>query len=166
MDRHQEAKRELLARVRDATGIEMRVDVPLIGFARRMSGYKRPDLLFADIERLVAIAREQPFQVALSGMAHPNDEAGKRLIEQINQHVRQLAQVVPMAFLPNYDMTVAASLVAGADIWLNTPLPPLEASGTSGMKAALNSVLNISVLDGWWVEAHPGRVVAPAWWRS
>jgi starch phosphorylase len=150
---HQEAKGELLQRVSQATGVEMRPDVPLIGFARRMTGYKRPDLLFADTKRLAAIASKRPFQVVLAGVAHPKDESGKRLIEQINRHIRQLANVVPMAFLPNYDMSVAASLVAGADIWLNTPLPPLEASGTSGMKAAINGVLNFSALDGWWVEA-------------
>jgi len=89
-----------------------------------------------------------------AGLAHPRDEQGIALIHDVNQHIRQLSNIVPMAFLPNYDMRIAASLVAGADVWLNTPLPPLEASGTSGMKAALNGVLNLSVLDGWWVVAH------------
>lgn len=150
---HQDAKRSLISRVKATGGVQMRLDVPLIGFARRMTGYKRPDLLFTDVERLATIARDRPFQVVLAGIAHPNDGHGRTLIERIHQHIGHLAKLIPMAFLPNYDMTVAASLVAGADIWLNTPLPPLEASGTSGMKAALNGVLNMSVLDGWWAEA-------------
>jgi starch phosphorylase len=149
---HRESKSDLIARVRTACGIEMNPDVPIIGFARRMTGYKRPELLFSDIDRLVALAQDRPFQVVLAGKAHPGDQDGKLLIEQINRHIRNLANQIRMAFVPNYDLTIAASLVAGADIWLNTPLPPLEASGTSGMKAALNGVLNLSVLDGWWAE--------------
>jgi starch phosphorylase len=151
---HQEAKRELLASVKESSKIDLRLDVPLIGFARRMTEYKRPDLLFSNPERLIAIARRHPFQLMLAGMAHPCDERGKQLIEAINQNIRQLSKDIPIVFMANYDMQIAAKLVAGADIWLNTPLPPLEASGTSGMKAALNGVLNLSVLDGWWVEAH------------
>jgi glycogen phosphorylase len=150
---HQQAKRDLLALIKARSGLDMRPEVPLIGFARRMTGYKRPDLLFTDIERLTALARQHPFQLVFAGKAHPRDEPGKRLIEHLNQHIRQLSNVIPMAFLPDYDMAIAAALVAGADIWLNTPLPPLEASGTSGMKAAFNGLLNLSVLDGWWVEA-------------
>jgi starch phosphorylase len=150
---HQEAKRDLIALVKSRCGIEMSTKTPLIGFARRMTGYKRPDLLFADIDRLTALAREHPFQVVFAGKAHPHDGQGKSLIEQLNRHIRQLSNIILMAVIPNYDMAIAATLVAGADIWLNTPLPPLEASGTSGMKAALNGVLNVSVLDGWWVEA-------------
>ncbi len=151
---HQEAKRELLGLIKKQSGVDMLIDVPIIGFARRMTEYKRPDLLFTDISRLSAIARERPFQVVFAGMAHPRDEQGKRLIALLHEHIRQLSNAIPMAFLPNYDMGIAAMLVAGTDIWLNTPLPPLEASGTSGMKAALNGVLNMSVLDGWWVEAN------------
>jgi glycogen phosphorylase len=151
---HQDAKRDLLALIKEKTGLEMRIDVPLIGFARRMTEYKRPDLLFSDTDRLASLARERPFQVVFAGLAHPRDEMGQRLIVALHQHIRQLANAIPMVFLPNYDMAIAARLVAGADIWLNTPLPPLEASGTSGMKAALNGVLNLSVLDGWWVEGH------------
>jgi glycogen phosphorylase len=151
---HGQAKRDLLDRVNGQSAVQLRADVPLVGFARRMTEYKRPALLFTDVERLAEIARAQPFQVVFAGMAHPHDEHGKELIAQINGHIRQLSNSIPMVFLPNYDMRIAASLVAGADIWLNTPVPPLEASGTSGMKAALNGVLNMSVLDGWWVEAH------------
>lgn len=150
---HQEAKRDLLYLVKKVSGVEMNADVPLFGFARRMTGYKRPDLLFTDMERLVAIARKQPFQLVFAGKAHPRDEQGKNLIAELNGYARQLANSIPMVFLPNYDIRMAAVLVAGADVWLNTPLPPMEASGTSGMKAAFNGVLNLSVLDGWWVEA-------------
>jgi starch phosphorylase len=151
---HEAAKRDLLARVEELSGVELHSDMPIIGFARRMTEYKRPGLLFSDAERLTEIARRHPFQVVFAGIAHPRDEQGKSLIEIINRRMRQLSNAIPMVFLQNYDMRIAASLVAGADIWLNTPLPPLEASGTSGMKAALNGVLNLSVLDGWWVEGH------------
>jgi starch phosphorylase len=150
---HQTAKGELIAEIKQRTGVAMRPDVPLIAFARRMTGYKRADLLFTDIDRLRAIARAQPFQLVMAGKAHPRDERGKAIIQAIHRHMRQLTGEIPMAFLPNYDMTLAKHLVAGADIWLNTPVPPQEASGTSGMKAALNGVLNLSVLDGWWLEA-------------
>jgi starch phosphorylase len=150
---HERAKAGLLRLVRETTGVEMRPEVPLIGLARRMTGYKRPELLFTDIGRLERIARAHPFQVVLAGKAHPRDGVGKDLIERLHRTARDLAGIVPVAFLPNYDMAVARAMVAGADVWLNTPLPPLEASGTSGMKAAVNGGLNLSVLDGWWVEA-------------
>lgn len=150
---HQVAKAELVGEVKKQTGTELRLDVPLIGFARRMTSYKRPNLLFTDLARLRHIAREQPFQVVLAGLAHPLDDPGKQIIEELHRHIRDLQDAIPIAFLPGYDMNLARTLVSGADIWLNTPLPPLEASGTSGMKAALNGVLNLSVLDGWWVEA-------------
>jgi starch phosphorylase len=117
--------------------------------------------LFSDLERLVAIARQKPFQVILAGKAHPRDADGKQLIQQIEGHARNLANQIRVAFIPGYDLNVAANLVAGADIWLNTPTPPLEASGTSGMKAALNGVLNLSVLDGWW---HEGCVDGVTGW--
>ncbi len=150
---HQDAKRNLIEQIDGASTFTLRPELPLIGFARRMTQYKRPGLLFNDMGRLAAIARKRPFQVVFAGIAHPSDMQGQGLIEEINQHIRQIADTVPIVFLPNYDIKVAASLVAGVDIWLNTPLPPMEASGTSGMKAALNGVLNLSVLDGWWVEA-------------
>jgi starch phosphorylase len=151
---HEEAKRDLIARVNELTSTELRPDLPVIGFARRMTPYKRAGLLFEDIERLAEIARRRPFQAVFAGLAHPRDEGGRALIAQIHHHIRQLSNVAPMVYLANYDMRIAASLVSGADVWLNTPLPPLEASGTSGMKAALNGVLNFSVLDGWWLEGH------------
>jgi len=151
---HEDAKRDLVVKVQEQSGVELRADVPIIGFARRMTEYKRPDLLFTDPDRLVAIARARPFQVVFAGLAHPRDTRGQQLIAELNRTIRLLSHEVRMAFLPNYDMSIAASLVAGTDVWLNTPLPPLEASGTSGMKAALNGGLNLSVLDGWWAEAH------------
>ena len=149
---HLDAKRGLIRIVRDVCGVELAEDVAIVGFARRMTAYKRPDLLFSDLARLRAIASRNPFQVVLAGKAHPQDEAGKRLIEVLHAVTRELAGAIPIAFVPNYDMNVALHLVSGADVWLNTPLPPLEASGTSGMKAALNGVPNLSVLDGWWLE--------------
>lgn len=150
---HLQAKSDLLGVVKTLTGVDMRPDIPLIGFARRMTGYKRPELLFADLDRLAHIAGRHPFQIVLAGKAHPKDGSGKDLIELLHRHARALSGTIPVAFLPNYDMALARVMVAGADLWLNTPLPPLEASGTSGMKAAVNGVLNLSVLDGWWIEA-------------
>lgn len=150
---HATAKAELLAEIARATGVAMKPELPLLGFARRMTGYKRPDLLFADVERLRAINRAFPFQLVMAGKAHPRDERGKELIRAIHARMCELAGEIPMAFLPNHDMALAHTLVSGIDIWLNTPLPPFEASGTSGMKAALNGALNLSVLDGWWLEA-------------
>ena len=149
---HTRAKTDLCNFVRDHTGVEMKPDVPIIGFARRMTGYKRPDLLFGDLERLARIAEKHPFQLVFSGKAHPADAAGKESLYMIHQAMRDLRGRLPIAFLQNYDMSVAQVLVGGADVWLNNPLPPLEASGTSGMKAAVNGGLNLSVLDGWWVE--------------
>jgi starch phosphorylase len=148
---HQEAKEELIAEIGRLTGVEMRPDVLLIGLARRMTGYKRPDLLFSDLERLLAINARRPFQIVMAGKAHPRDLEGKKLIQMIHACMHKVKPIAA-AFLPNYHMGLAAKLVAGSDVWLNSPLPPYEASGTSGMKAAFNGVLNLSVLDGWWVE--------------
>ena len=150
---HAETKRNLLNVVLDRTGVAMDPDVPVIGFARRMTAYKRANLLFSDPERLRSIARQRPFQVVLSGKAHPHDDDGKRIIAFLHRCMGDLKNEVKIAFLPNYDMEIARILIAGSDVWLNTPMPPLEASGTSGMKAAMNGVLNLSTLDGWWVEA-------------
>jgi glycogen phosphorylase len=149
----QEAKRDLIELVRQRTGVQMSPDVPTIGFARRMTSYKRPELLFSDIDRLLRIAEKHPFQVVLSGKAHWRDEQGKGHIQAISNRISELRDRIKMTFLPGYDMGVAKTIVAGVDIWLNNPVPPMEASGTSGMKAALNGGLNLSVLDGWWVEA-------------
>ncbi len=149
---HVQAKQHLIEKVQALTGVSLQPEVPIFGFARRMTAYKRPDLLFSDLERLRAIARKFPFQIVLAGKAHPHDEGGKHLIEQLCAHARVLADTIPVVYLPDYDLALAQTLTAGADVWLNTPLPPLEASGTSGMKAAFNGVPNLSVLDGWWIE--------------
>ena len=150
---HQAAKVELIGRVREASGVTLDADKPILGFARRMTGYKRPLLLFSDVERLARVAEKYPFQIVVAGKAHPHDENGKDAIRQVYAFARRLQGRVPCVFLPGYDLDVAKALISGSDVWLNTPLPPLEASGTSGMKAALNGVLNLSVLDGWWIEA-------------
>ncbi len=151
-DAHYAAKLELIERVAAETGMSFKPEIPILGFARRMTAYKRPDLLFADLEKLKAIAKHYPFQLVLAGKAHPHDYQGKQLIEQLYRHMRELAPHIAIAYLPNYNMEKALALVSGVDVWLNTPLPPLEASGTSGMKAALNGIPSLSVLDGWWSE--------------
>jgi len=149
---HCEAKAELIALVGEQCGIALDANKPILGFARRMTAYKRPDLLFQDIERLRGIAGKRPFQIVLAGKAHPRDNPGKELIVQLYTHMRELAADIPIAFLPDYNMNIALKLVSGSDIWLNTPLKPFEASGTSGMKATFNGVPNLSVMDGWWIE--------------
>lgn len=151
---HLEAKRELTDLVRESCGVEFDLGLPIVGYGRRMTQYKRPELLFSDLSRLEQIAAKFPFQVVMAGKAHPQDESGKRAIESVHQIIERLRGKIKIAFLPNYRMDLALAMVSGVDIWLNTPQPPLEASGTSGMKAALNGVPNLSVLDGWWVEGH------------
>ncbi len=146
------AKADLLALVRDVAGVAFDPALPVLVFARRMTSYKRPHLLLDDPDRLRAIAQRHPFQVVFAGKAHPNDLGGRALIARLYADIAGLRDAVPMAFLPGYDFALARRLVAGADVWLNTPQPPMEASGTSGMKAALNGVPSLSVLDGWWVE--------------
>jgi starch phosphorylase len=149
---HAEAKHQLVQRVESAVRLRLDPALPVIGFARRMTAYKRSDLLFSDLDRLVAIARRMPLQIVLSGKAHPHDEGGKWLIERIHGWAEALRGAVAVAFVPDYGMDLAKTLVAGVDVWLNTPLRPLEASGTSGMKATMNGVPNLSILDGWWLE--------------
>ncbi|MGC2459159.1 MAG: alpha-glucan family phosphorylase [Gallionellaceae bacterium] len=149
---HVQEKQQLIEKVQTLTGVSLKPNIPIFGFARRMTAYKRPDLLFSDLERLQGIARNHPFQIVLAGKAHPHDEDGKQIIEQLHAHARALSGTIPVVYLQGYDMSLAQMLTAGVDVWLNTPLPPLEASGTSGMKAAFNGVPNLSVLDGWWIE--------------
>ncbi len=149
---HGEAKRALIDTVRARTGTVLDSSIPIIGFARRMTGYKRPDLLFQDLGALRQIAREHRFQIVLAGKAHPHDEEGKRAIHSLHEYANQLGGDIPTVFLPQYDLDLAKVLTAGSDVWLNTPLPPMEASGTSGMKAAHNGVPSLSVLDGWWIQ--------------
>lgn len=149
---HFDAKGKLLELVERTSGSVLNPDQPVLGFARRMTAYKRPDLLFSDLDRLRAIAADMPFQVVMAGKAHPRDEGGKRLIKALHKIARELEGIIPVVFLPGYDMQMAQILVSGVDLWLNTPLKPMEASGTSGMKAALNAIPSLSVLDGWWIE--------------
>lgn len=151
---HVQAKQSLIEKVNTICSVSMDPEVPIFGYARRMTEYKRPDLLFTDIERLKSIARKRPFQVVLAGKAHPLDKGGKRLIELLYSHMRELSDVIRIAYFPNYDMEIALRMVSGVDAWLNTPLKPFEASGTSGMKAAFNGVPHLSVLDGWWLEGY------------
>jgi glycogen phosphorylase len=127
-----------------------------IGFARRFATYKRADLIFSDPVRLARLLAddERPLQIVLAGKAHPADEGGKALIQKVIAFARSREANGRVVFLPDYEMTLARYLVQGVDVWLNTPRRPLEASGTSGMKAALNGVVNVSILDGWWVEGH------------
>ncbi len=149
---HLKAKQALIERVRQLTGVALSAETPLIGYARRMTAYKRPELLFTDPGKLEALARQQPLQIVLAGKAHPRDGEGKRLIAALHSHARSLAGKIAVAYLPDYDLALAQLLTSGSDVWLNTPLPPLEASGTSGMKAAFNGVPSLSVPDGWWIE--------------
>jgi starch phosphorylase len=130
-------------------------EVMTIGFARRASLYKRADLLFADLDRLRSISSSAGrIQVVYAGKAHPQDEGGKELIRRVFEAKEALGQDVPVAYLVDYDMALGRLVTSGVDLWLNTPEPPQEASGTSGMKAALNGVPSLSVLDGWWIEGH------------
>jgi starch phosphorylase len=150
-DAHMQAKKSLIDYVNRLTGMNFNYETFTIGFARRATPYKRADLLLSDPERL-AIIGEGRVQIIYAGKAHPKDEGGKQLIQRIFQIKERIKDKVKIVYLPNYDMAMAIKLVAGVDIWLNNPLKPLEASGTSGMKATHNGVPNFSVLDGWWIE--------------
>ena len=154
-DAHQQSKRRLIEHVNQLTNAGLDIDHFTIGFARRVATYKRADLLFQNLERLKAIAAKSgPFQIVFAGKAHPQDAKGKELIKHICQARDALRGHVKVAYLPNYDWDQARLMVAGTDVWLNTPQPPMEASGTSGMKAAVNGVPSLSVLDGWWIEGY------------
>ena len=152
---HRQAKQALLQQVRWLTGSQLDEKVFTVGFARRATAYKRADLLFSDLERLKQIAREAgPLQLVYAGKAHPRDQAGKAIIRRIFEVAAALENYVRVVYLENHDMALGKLLCAGVDVWLNTPLRPQEASGTSGMKAALNGVPSFSIIDGWWVEGH------------
>lgn len=152
---HVRAKRVLLAEVERRTGERLEEGALTIGFARRATPYKRADLIFRDLDRLRRIARESgPLQIIFGGKAHPHDEGGKGLIRHVYEAARALEGAVSVVYLENYEMDLGRLMTSGVDLWLNNPCKPLEASGTSGMKAALNGVPSFSVLDGWWVEGH------------
>ncbi|MCA1797138.1 MAG: alpha-glucan family phosphorylase [Geobacteraceae bacterium] len=152
-DAHQGAKAYLAQYIKEVTGEQLFLDVFTIGFARRVATYKRNDLIFHDLERLLAIGKGR-LQLVFAGKAHPHDNDGKALIQNVYTAAERLHGEITVIYLPNYSIDVAKYLIPGVDVWLNNPTRPLEASGTSGMKAALNGVPNFSVLDGWWIEGH------------
>jgi starch phosphorylase len=151
---HRVAKEHLLDLVEARSGRRLRPDALTIGFARRATAYKRTDLVFLDHAALRAIGRRWPLQLVFAGKAHPRDEPGKQRIQAVLRAAHELGDDVAVVYLEDYGLELALALVAGCDLWLNTPLRPLEASGTSGMKAAHNGVPSLSVLDGWWREGH------------
>ena len=152
---HMAAKTHLLSLVKEQTNISLSADVLTIGFARRATAYKRADLVFSNLDWLTAIAQQAgALQFVFAGKAHPKDYGGKELIRRIFEVSQQLQNRISIVFLENYDLDLARSIVAGVDVWLNTPQRPMEASGTSGMKAAHNGVPSFSILDGWWIEGH------------
>jgi starch phosphorylase len=147
---HQDAKRELVALVKERSGVELSAGNLVIGFARRAAAYKRSDLILRDPRRIEPLLERRHLQLIFAGKAHPHDEIGKRILQNLARLARQYPRSV--VFLENYDLAVGRALTRGCDVWLNNPIRPFEASGTSGMKAAMNGVLNLSVLDGWWPE--------------
>jgi starch phosphorylase len=149
---HVKAKQDLLDFVKTRSGLQMDIDVLTLGFARRATEYKRATMIFSDLEKLKEVKSQDKIQLIFAGKAHPKDEMGKRLIKDIYEYINRLKDEVEIVYLENYNMEIAGKLTSGVDVWLNTPLPPYEASGTSGMKAAHNGVINFSVLDGWWIE--------------
>lgn len=154
-DVHMTPKRILVDTVNHEANAGFEWKVMTIGFARRATAYKRGTLLFHDLDRLKAIAdKVGSFQLVFAGKGHTNDQPGKRMIREIYRVRHALRGHIAVAYLTNYDMALAKLLCAGVDVWLNTPLLPMEASGTSGMKAAMNGVPSLRILDGWWVEGH------------
>ena len=150
---HQQAKRQLINHINRETNKGMDIDILTLGFARRAATYKRADLLLSDIERLKKIyINKGQFQIVYAGKAHPKDQQGKELIQRIYEAIHTLNADIKVAYLENYDIGLGRLLTSGVDVWVNTPMPPMEASGTSGMKAALNGVPSLSILDGWWIE--------------
>lgn len=150
---HASAKQQLIQHVSNVTGRTLDTSAFTITFARRMTAYKRPDLLLSDPARLRELAAKHgKFQVIYSGKAHPHDYQGQEILRRIISTARELGDEVPVVVLPDYNIASAKLLVSGSDLWLNNPRPPMEASGTSGMKAALNGVPSLSTMDGWWLE--------------
>ena len=147
---HRQAKEALLAEVKRRTGIDLGPEVFTIGFARRAAVYKRADLLFWDTARLIEIAETAgPFQLVYAGKAHPQDTPGKEVIRRIHEIRETLKGKIKLVYLEDYGIDLAKLITSGVGLWLNPPQPPLEASGTSGMKAAVNGIPSFSILDGW-----------------
>jgi starch phosphorylase len=142
-----------------ASGVLIDPNALTLGFARRFATYKRATLILRDVPRLLRLLNDpaRPIQIIFAGKAHPSDEPGKRLLQELYRVVKNASTAGRMVFVEDYDMNVARHLVQGVDVWLNTPRRPYEASGTSGMKAALNGVINFSIMDGWWREAYDGK---------
>lgn len=152
---HISAKSRLLALIKERTNVSLPGDTLTIGFARRATPYKRADLIFSDLDRLLELSKQDgPVQLIFAGKAHPKDYAGKELIQRVFEVSRRVRDQMAIVYLENYDIEMAKLIVSGVDLWLNTPQQPLEASGTSGMKAAHNGVPSLSALDGWWIEGH------------
>ncbi len=152
---HRKAKQALLELLSKKYKVEFDPEMFTIGFARRAATYKRGDMLFSDIKRLLKIAKkEKGLQIVYAGKAHPKDGAGKDIIKKIVSAMESVKDKINVCYVEDYDMEIAKVMVAGVDIWLNTPQRPQEASGTSGMKAAHNGVPHFSTLDGWWLEGH------------
>jgi starch phosphorylase len=150
---HAKSKEALFAKIRERTGVALDPKIFTMGFARRASTYKRANLLFQDRERLKRIARDVgPIQIVYAGKAHPRDEGGKKIIRDVFNGAASLSDTIRTVYVENYDMHWGRLITSGVDLWLNTPMRPQEASGTSGMKAALNGVPSFSVIDGWWAE--------------
>jgi starch phosphorylase len=154
---HQENKKKLLDYIIEKTGEIFDLKILTIGFGRRAAPYKRASLIFHDVEKLAKICKGR-VQFVFAGKAHPRDDLGKKEIQKVIESINQINKTYPdkirVVFLENYNMETGALMTAGVDVWLNNPIRPREASGTSGMKAAINGVLNFSVLDGWWIEGH------------
>jgi len=154
-DAHTEAKKTLINEVNCLTNVGMDNDVLTIGYARRAAAYKRPNLIFYDINRLIKMNQDVgKMQIIFAGKAHPSDYDGKERIKHLHDRIKELSGEIKIVYLANYDMDLAKKMTSGVDVWLNTPQRPREASGTSGMKACHNGVLNISVFDGWWLEGY------------
>jgi len=155
---HQTAKKGLIDFVNKKSGVGMDVNTFTIGFARRSAAYKRGDMLLEDVDRLVGIAKKHGLQIVYSGKAHPKDGYGKEIIKKIFSGMEKVKGKIKVCYIENYGIEIAKKLVSGVDLWLNTPLRPREASGTSGMKAALNGIPHFSTMDGWWLEGHIEKV--------
>jgi starch phosphorylase len=149
---HQASKLRLFARVLETTGQQLDPEILTLGFARRAATYKRADLLFSNLKRFMEVAGNRKIQFIFAGKAHPNDNGGKAVLQKIKKTAGELVDTIPIVFIDNYNMEIASLLTQGVDLWLNTPVRPREASGTSGMKCTMNGIMNFSVLDGWWIE--------------
>jgi starch phosphorylase len=149
---HLKAKNSLFNFIKTKSTVALDPNILTIGFARRATGYKRSTFIFSNLNNLMEINKKGKIQMIFAGKAHPRDIEGKHLIKEIYRYAKELEEQIKIVYLENYDMSIASKLTSGVDVWLNTPIPPMEASGTSGMKAAHNGVVNFSILDGWWIE--------------